>query len=175
MRFLERDVGQLRRQVKSLRVQGQGAAVSPSLEPIFDETLPAPFLFVAVLSTPQAQRRRAAVRATWASSPPADVVVRFVLYESEREIETLAAEAARHGDLLFVPGSGEQGAGYRGIVFKVLAAVRAVARDYDAGFVLKTDDDAFVDLEAAREALLGLCDAEGCLRREEDSAGGAPA
>ncbi|XP_041282803.1 beta-1,3-galactosyltransferase 4-like, partial [Onychostruthus taczanowskii] len=113
---------------------------------------PAPFLLLLVPSAPQHRQRRLAVRRTWGGSwpgppdaPPARTV--FVLGtpqdpQSQRE---LLAEWRQHGDIL----QGDFGDSYGNLSRKTLLLLRwGRACCGGAPFLLKADDDAFVNVPA---------------------------
>ncbi|XP_068033828.1 LOW QUALITY PROTEIN: uncharacterized protein [Anomalospiza imberbis] len=116
---------------------------------------PAPFLLILVPSAPQHLQRRLAVRDTWggpwghsrggSGAPPARTV--FVLGTApepgaQRE---LLAEWRRHGDIL----QGDFGDTYGNLTRKTLLLLRwARACCAAAPFLLKADDDVFVNVPA---------------------------
>ena len=65
--------------------------------------------------------RRAAIRQTWMAAAPSNVVIKFVLYEKEQNID-ITKESAVHQDIIFVPGGNTTD--YRSIVFKTFAFVQ---------------------------------------------------
>ena len=58
-----------------------------------------------------------------------------------------------HGDVAFAP----QKTDYKSILYKTYFVLELAVRSYDATFVLKTDDDAFVNVPALLITLKQLC------------------
>ncbi|NXM51582.1 B3GT4 galactosyltransferase, partial [Gymnorhina tibicen] len=113
---------------------------------------PAPFLLILVPSAPSHASRRLAVRDTWGSPPPGPpgtpgTRTVFVLgvpasAASQRE---LLGEWRRHGDIL----QGDFGDSYGNLTRKTLLLLRwARACCGGAAFLLKADDDVFVNAPA---------------------------
>ncbi|KAL0018949.1 hypothetical protein WJX77_003320 [Trebouxia sp. C0004] len=119
-----------------------------------------PFLFVGVLSVAGNAGRRTALRETWMATAPSSVVVRFVLYEKERDID-VQRESDQFQDIIFVQGGTTTD--YRSIVYKTFAFIQWVTMNAEPKFVLKTDDDAYVSCAALVEVLQGLCHHPNCL------------
>lgn len=55
------------------------------------------------------------------------------------------------------------GTGYRSIVYKIYLLVEWAVANVDARFVLKTDDDAYIDCPKLVEELRALCRNPDCL------------
>lgn len=71
----------------------------------------------------------------------------------------MQAEQAKYDDVIFVPKPPGSSAGYRSIVYKTFALVEWVAGNASPRFILKTDDDAYVNtanLVAALQRVLHL-------------------
>ena len=58
-----------------------------------------------------------------------------------------------HGDVTFAP----QKTTYKSILYKTYFVLELAVTTYDAAFVLKTDDDAFVNVPALLITLKQLC------------------
>lgn len=65
--------------------------------------------------------RRTALRQTWKASAPDNVIVKFVLYEKERNID-VQRESEHFDDIIFVQGGTTTD--YRSIVYKTFAFVQ---------------------------------------------------
>ena len=110
------------------------------------------FLVVLVLSAPDHQERRRAVRETWLRSPRSDVKAWFVVGSAglrESTLEALRAEEAAHDDVMMLPMVDA----YAGLTDKVLRALVRVDDEWDFNYLLKVDDDTFVNLPAVLEDL----------------------
>ncbi|RMZ52872.1 hypothetical protein APUTEX25_000991 [Auxenochlorella protothecoides] len=140
---------------------GAGLNDSLPIHPSFRQSvrLPEPFLFVGVLSTGGSRGRRNAVRATWMATAPPEVMVKFVLYEEERSAR-IREEAAEYGDMVFVPSRGQ--IDYRSIVVKVWSMVEWVVAHTNPNFIMKTDDDAYIDCPALVKDLRSRCQNADC-------------
>ncbi|KAL4419883.1 hypothetical protein ABPG75_006981 [Micractinium tetrahymenae] len=117
------------------------------------------FLFIGILSGAGQEQRRAAVREAWsqAAQQPGQVVARFVLSEWECS-PAVEAEQAQHGDIIFIPERTD----YSSIGLKTYHILEQAVTAYRPAFVLKTDDDAFVNVPALLPALRKLCATPGC-------------
>uniref|UniRef100_A0A8B9PDZ1 Hexosyltransferase n=1 Tax=Apteryx owenii TaxID=8824 RepID=A0A8B9PDZ1_APTOW len=109
-----------------------------------------PFLLVLVASAPDHAAQRQAVRQTWgAGEAPAGRTTRTLfglgVPAAAAQRAALASEARRHGDLLQGPFADT----YRNLTRKTLLLLSwAAARCPGARFVLKADDDAYVNVPA---------------------------
>ena len=65
--------------------------------------------------------RRTALRETWMAAAPSSVVVKFVLYEKERDID-VQRESNLYNDIIFVEGGTTTD--YRSIVYKTFAFIQ---------------------------------------------------
>ncbi|XP_069738020.1 beta-1,3-galactosyltransferase 4 [Phaenicophaeus curvirostris] len=119
---------------------------------------PSPFLLVLVPSAPSHAARRQAIRDTWGGSGGPSARTLFVVGEPgpgspAGAAALLQAEAERHGDLL----QGAFADAYANLTRKTLLLLRwAAARCPRAPFVLKADDDVFVNLPALTSYLAAL-------------------
>lgn len=118
-----------------------------------------PFLLVLVPSAPAHAARRQAVRETWGGAarpggfPTRTLFVLGVPGGGPGEQAALRAEARRHGDLL----QGAFADTYANLNRKTLLLLRwAAARCPAAPFLLKADDDVFVNLPALTSHLASL-------------------
>ncbi|XP_026580170.1 beta-1,3-galactosyltransferase 4-like [Pseudonaja textilis] len=152
------------------------AAFPPPLPASFSLSPPAcgpssaavPGLLVLVPSAPEHGARRSAVRRSWGSAREAGgLTVRTVfalgLPREASVQEALEREAAEHGDLL----QGRFADTYGNLTLKTLAMLGwAASRCPGARFVLKADDDVFVNLPGLARHLRAL---------QEEEPGGTPA
>eukprot|EP01023_Acetabularia_acetabulum_P039705 TRINITY_DN38281_c0_g1_i4.p1 TRINITY_DN38281_c0_g1~~TRINITY_DN38281_c0_g1_i4.p1 ORF type:complete len:283 (+),score=21.69 TRINITY_DN38281_c0_g1_i4:78-851(+) len=88
-----------------------------------------------------------------------EVVVRFVMFESEVTIQ-MEQEVNDNGDFLFVQQSRRQ---KRFDLNRVYRMFEYVAERYQASFVLKTDDAAYVNVPVLIKYLQNQCENENCL------------
>eukprot|EP00887_Chlorella_sp_A99_P007749 scaffold20.g7749.t1 len=123
--------------------------------------LPELFLFIGILSGRGYRHRRLAVREAWASRAqvPGLVVCKFILSEDERTPQ-VQKELEQYGDIVFV----KEKTNYKSILYKTFFVLEYAVRHYDAKFVLKTDDDAFINVGPIIEQLRALCEAPDCAR-----------
>lgn len=115
---------------------------------------PAPFLLVLVCSAPAHRGQRDAIRASWGGLRQARglrVRTLFLLGEDAPRAARLAAEAAAHGDLVQAAFRDT----YRNLTLKTLSGL-AWARRHCPGarYVLKTDDDVYVNVPELVSELL---------------------
>ncbi|XP_051899707.1 beta-1,3-galactosyltransferase 4-like [Pristis pectinata] len=120
------------------------------------------FLLALVPSSPGHQRQRQAIRASWGSLAEVDghqvrTLFALGLPASAREARLLEAEAAQHGDLL----QGRFADTYRNLTLKTLMALGWARQHCPAArFLLKADDDVFVNVRALVAHLGALVPAE---------------
>lgn len=84
----------------------------------------------------------------------------------------MQAEQAQHDDVIFLPKPPGSSAGYRSIVYKTFALVEWVASNASPKFILKTDDDAYVNtanLVAALQRVPPFFRNLGALHRHHDA------
>jgi len=93
-------------------------------------------LLVLIISAVKNQNRRDAIRETWAQ-PEEDVKIFFVVSKDK----SLNAEKLVHNDMLEV----DEEEGYRLLTRKVVASFFSV-RDINFDYLLKCDDDSFVNV-----------------------------
>lgn len=67
-------------------------------------------------------------------------------------------EVDQHGDIVFV----DHKTNYKSILFKTYYVLEYAVSNYDVKFVLKTDDDAFINVEPLINQLHLLCITEDC-------------
>ena len=67
-------------------------------------------------------------------------------------------EVEQHGDIVFV----NHKTNYKSILFKTYYVLEYAVTNYDVKFVLKTDDDAFINIEPLMNQLHLLCLSEDC-------------
>ncbi|CAL8469155.1 g8696 [Coccomyxa elongata] len=122
-----------------------------------DDTL----LFVGIISGRGYRHRRLAVRDAWASrcQVPGVSVCRFILSDDE-VTELVQEEMQEHNDIVLVHGETT----YKSILLKTLFVFEYAVSHYDARFILKTDDDAFVHTWAMVQQLRLLCESPDCRR-----------
>lgn len=107
------------------------------------------------------RHRRLAVRDAWASrcQVPGVSVCRFILSDDE-VTELVQEEMQEHHDIVLVHGETT----YKSILLKTLFVFEYAISHYDARFILKTDDDAFVHTWAMVQQLRLLCESPDCRR-----------
>ncbi|DBA84062.1 hypothetical protein WJX77_012346 [Trebouxia sp. C0004] len=123
------------------------------------EVLPSLFLFTGVLSGRGYRHRRLAVREAWANKAqiPGVSVARFILSEDERTPQ-VTKEVDQHSDIVFV----NHKTNYKSILFKTYYVLEYAVTNFDVKFVLKTDDDAFINIAPLMSQLHLLCITEEC-------------
>ncbi|KAI7842582.1 hypothetical protein COHA_003686 [Chlorella ohadii] len=121
--------------------------------------LPKLFLFIGILSGRGYRHRRLAVREAWANKAqiPGQVVAKFILSEDERTPQ-VESELEEFGDIVFV----REKTNYKSILFKTFYVMEYAVTHYDVAYVLKTDDDAFINVAPMVEQLKLLCQNPGC-------------
>ena len=122
-------------------------------------SLPKVFLFIGILSGRGYRHRRLAVREAWSAGgnhPPA-VVSKFVLSADEATPQ-VAREEAEFGDIIYI----KERTNYKSILYKTYFIFEYAVEHYDVAFVLKTDDDAFVNVPPLLRLLGSLCETKDC-------------
>ena len=122
-------------------------------------TLPSVFLFVGILSGRGYRHRRLAVREAWANSAQGqgESVCRFILSEDESTPQ-VQKEVETHQDIIFL----KEKTNYKSILYKTYFVLEYAVATYDVKFILKTDDDAFINIKALIWQLRLLCETPGC-------------
>ncbi|KAM8952780.1 beta-1,3-galactosyltransferase 4 [Pelodytes ibericus] len=161
--------GHLEEGVSDLLPLFYGTPTHPSSSNIFHHSLPsflisppsfcskAPFLLILVSSAPSHRDQRDAIRQTWGSlstSAASDSLTLFVLAvpQSEGEKAAVIQEAQFHGDIIQAAFTDT----YRNLTLKTLAGLSwALQKCQRAEFLLKTDDDVFVNTPALSQFLRG--------------------
>ncbi|KAL4430367.1 hypothetical protein ABPG77_002173 [Micractinium sp. CCAP 211/92] len=141
----------------------QRIAGVPALTESRHGSQPEIFLFIGILSGAGQEQRRAAVREAWsqAAQQPGQVAARFVLSQWERS-PAVDAEQAQHGDIIFL----SERTNYSTIGLKTYHILEYAVSAFRPAFVLKTDDDAYVNVPALLPALRALCVTPGCRGQE---------
>ncbi|XP_014668002.1 PREDICTED: beta-1,3-galactosyltransferase 5-like [Priapulus caudatus] len=121
--------------------------ISPSTPRCAPRTL----ALILVTSATANARRRRAIRESWAKvGEPAIKVVFLVGVTSDRDVAAaVAAERSRHNDLLL----GRYADTYRNLTLKVLHGMAWAAAACRPDYLLKTDDDCFVNVPVLRTLL----------------------
>ena len=122
-------------------------------------SLPKVFLFIGILSGRGYRHRRLAVREAWSAGgnhPPA-VVSKFVLSADEATPQ-VAREEAEFGDIIYI----KERTNYKSILYKTYFIFEYAVEHFDVAFVLKTDDDAFVNVPPLLRLLGSLCETRDC-------------
>jgi len=122
-------------------------------------SLPKVFLFIGILSGRGYRHRRLAVREAWSAGcnhPPA-VVSKFVLSADEATPQ-VAREETEFGDIIYI----KERTNYKSILYKTYFIFEYAVEHYDVAFVLKTDDDAFVNVPPLLRLLGSLCETRDC-------------
>jgi hypothetical protein len=102
-----------------------------------------------------------AVRDAWATAcqVPGTSVCRFIL--SDDEVTPLVVEEMQtFKDIVLMQGATT----YKYILLKSLFIFEHAVQQYDSRFILKTDDDAFVNVPALVHQLRLLCESPDCRR-----------
>eukprot|EP00127_Corallochytrium_limacisporum_P005422 Clim_evm34s204 gene=Clim_evmTU34s204 len=116
-------------------------------------------LVVLVVSAAGNKERRDVIRETWAKpqwSLPSNGYSTDVLFVvGGKDLTSAAASAvknehAEHGDMMLLPKTNDT---YEALTDKVLEALRTAHTTYLYGFVVKCDDDSFVDIPALQKSL----------------------
>lgn len=121
--------------------------------------LPSLFLFAGVLSGRGYRHRRLAVREAWSNKAqvPGVSIAKFILSADERTPQ-VTKELDQHGDIIFI----DHKTNYKSILFKTYFVLEYAVTKYNVKFVLKTDDDAFINVEPLISQLHLLCMTEDC-------------
>jgi len=111
-------------------------------------------LFIGVISSSNNYARRMAVRRTWLQYPSVrnrTVAVRFFvgLQQNKQVNKELWKEALTYGDMQLLPFVDY----YELIVFKTLAICMFATKGVKAKYMMKTDDDTFVRVDAVLSAI----------------------
>ena len=115
------------------------------------------FLLIAVISAPKNKVRRNNIRETWMNSLAERgkrFLVKFVvgtLNLSNKEKESLLVENKEHNDMLFLTDHIEK---YENLTRKVLRLFVWVDQNAEFSYLLKTDDDVFVQPDVIESELL---------------------
>ncbi|KAL1116874.1 hypothetical protein AAG570_005343 [Ranatra chinensis] len=110
-------------------------------------------LVIAVLSASDHAQQREAIRQTWGGRLNRAVRLFFVVGAAPSRLEhNLKAEHEANGDLLRVQAPES----YRGLTRKLLDTLKRLHADYRFDYLLKVDDDSFVQLDGLIEELRGL-------------------
>lgn len=121
--------------------------------------LPSLFLFAGVLSGRGYRHRRLAVREAWSNKAqvPGVSTAKFILSADEKTPQVIK-ELDQHGDIIFI----DHKTNYKSILFKTYYVLEYAVTNYNVKFVLKTDDDAFINVEPLINQLHLLCMTEDC-------------
>ncbi|XP_035233311.1 beta-1,3-galactosyltransferase 5-like [Stegodyphus dumicola] len=116
-----------------------------------------PLLLAIIHSSPSHVPHRKAIRQTWGSfaEGPTSVRTLFVVgrSKSKKISQKVLREAKEHGDLVLVQYMDS----YKLLTLKHLAGIRWALRNCpEAPFLMKADDDAFVDIKRAVSLLLDI-------------------
>ena len=114
-----------------------------------------PYLLIIVTSAPENTKRRTAIRNTWAryrsghSLDSTHFKTVFLLGKSSILTERLQLESEKHKDILF----GDYIDSYRNLTLKVQSGIVWAAESCQSKYLLKTDDDCFVNTKVLVEFL----------------------
>lgn len=116
------------------------------------------FLLILIFTAPQNMEQRDTIRQTWLKlNNHGDKVLHYFAVGSGRldedERRTLASENTRFNDILLLPNVNDS---YYGLTQKLLAALVWLHHNVDFNFLLKVDDDSFVQINMAMEELLSV-------------------
>eukprot|EP01023_Acetabularia_acetabulum_P045528 TRINITY_DN461_c0_g2_i2.p1 TRINITY_DN461_c0_g2~~TRINITY_DN461_c0_g2_i2.p1 ORF type:complete len:322 (-),score=23.56 TRINITY_DN461_c0_g2_i2:318-1283(-) len=102
-------------------------------------------LFALILSSQKTQKRRKAVRDTWTSSTH-NLAFNYVFVLShEEEDESLLIEKDLYQDIVVLPDAGRK---YRDLSGKMLYGIIYCHQNFNYKYLLKTDDDSFINVAA---------------------------
>ena len=113
------------------------------------------FLVVLVLTAPKNQERRNVIRQTWANIHKKlrdQFLLYFILGNSElsdESIDSINDEKAKHKDILALPMVDS----YQALTSKLLASFVQLNRNVKFKYLLKVDDDSYVQLPLVLEEL----------------------
>ena len=118
---------------------------------------------IGIISAPEFQQRRDAIRATWLASTPDRLVAKFVvrsrLCNSTRRWAAATVEVRE--DVLPVTTVCREEPRSRGVVLTIHAWLQHAAKAYtEAAFIVRTDDDVWIDL-VSLQLYLGVVAAHG--------------
>lgn len=124
-----------------------------------EDSLESLFLFIGVLSGRGYRHRRLAVREAWGNRAqvPGISAARFILSEDERTPQ-VQKEIEQNGDIAFL----DHKTNYKSILYKTYFVLEYAVTNYDVRFILKTDDDAFINVVPLISQLKLLCETPGC-------------
>lgn len=141
--------------------QQQAGTQQSDAAALLTQPKPQLFLFIGVLSGRGYRHRRLAVREGWANQAQhvakGTTAIKFILSEDERTPQVLKEEE-QYGDLAFLP----EKTNYKSILFKTFFIFQYAAEHFDFRYVLKTDDDTFVNVRPMLQQLRLLCRSEDC-------------
>ncbi|KAK9815952.1 hypothetical protein WJX72_012497 [[Myrmecia] bisecta] len=124
-----------------------------------EDALESVFLFIGVLSGRGYRHRRLAVREAWANDAqvPGLSAVRFILSEDERTPQ-VQKEVETFKDIVFA----KEKTTYKSILYKTYFVLEHAVTHFDVRFILKTDDDAFINVKPLIGQLRLLCESPAC-------------
>ncbi|KAK9826219.1 hypothetical protein WJX74_000688 [Apatococcus lobatus] len=124
-----------------------------------EDSLESLFLFVGILSGRGYRHRRLAVREAWGNRAqvPGISAARFILSEDERTPQ-VQKEIEQNGDIAFL----DHKTNYKSILYKTYFVLEYAVTNFDVRFILKTDDDAFINVVPLISQLKLLCETPGC-------------
>lgn len=112
---------------------------------------PGTFLLIAVTSSAPNAAERAAIRRTWASRLSDSTRLLFFLGRRSQNInQAVGSESRRHGDIIV----GDFNDSYRNLTVKTVSVMRWVLQFCSsAKYILKSDDDMFINVKTLLESL----------------------
>ncbi len=116
------------------------------------------FLFIGLMSTLEARERRDTIRRTWGTTArqPPNVDYHFFLESGDQQGSEQEQEQFK--DLVFV----EHKSNYRTAVIKTYFILEFTHIHLDCRFILKADDDTFVNVKPLIQELQNMCHHEDC-------------
>ena len=136
----------------------RGDPVSPNSEqlPSLEKELSSSSLMILIMSAPANSDVRDVIRNTWLSVPKKDNSFKalFVLGKTDlnsTELGEIEKEKKRYGDLLILPVFDS----YETLTNKVLESIVFVQKHFRFDYLLKCDDDSFVDIVKVVQELQG--------------------
>nr|CAG4642680.1 EOG090X0A8N [Evadne anonyx] len=118
-----------------------------------EDTKPTAHLVILILSVSTKSATRNVIRKTWLSEKDPRIKHFFVIGSKEINssvFHDLLDEAALHNDIMFLDSIAEN---YKTLSDNVLAAFKQLHSSYKFNFVLKCDDDSFIQVPLLLEAL----------------------
>lgn len=118
------------------------------------------FLFIGVMSTLEASERRENIRLTWGSSAKHPPSVDYSFFLEAEDEQASKEEQLKYNDLIYVDTQSD----YRTSVIKTYKILEYSHIHLDCRFILKADDDTFVNVMPLVQELQQMCRHHDCRR-----------